>query len=194
VLVQHCLKAYGDPHSLPEQDSQQSTSVERVGPSALAHGPLEEGSTEAALEQSRGRRWTLNLGKVAAFKAHQIFQQGMSRPQGAVWTREAFFLEWEARLPGLYRPDPEVLRGIALKEEIGGEACLRYLPGVTMPLDPTGRLKRLFTVRKKWRFEEMEPYMLPLVPEKKTLEDFLLKHTRSSVEAGEGGGRIYSAR
>lgn len=81
-----------------------------------------------------------------------------------------------------------------MEERVGGEECLRYLPGETMPLDPTERLKKLFGARKKWQFEEIMPYMLPLVPGKKDLEDFLLKHTRSAVAVDGLGGRTYSAK
>jgi len=155
---------------------------------------MQRDQQQSSPQQQRNRTWTLDLAKVARFKAHQIFQQGMNRPQGGVWERDAFFLEWETRLPGSYRPAAALLRGLALEERVGGEECLRYLPGETMPLDPAERLKKLFAVRKKWRLEELMPYMLPLVPGKKDLEDFLLKHTRSAVAVGGVGGRTYSAK
>ncbi len=165
VLVQYCLKAYGTPLD----------------------------ASKAAMQQDT-RQWALDMAKVARFKAHQIFREGMSRPQGEVWVRETFMLEWETRLPGSYRPNETLLQGLALKEVVGGEDCFRYLPAETMPLDPVERLKKLFATRKKWQLDELEHYLLQLVPDKKQLADFLLKNARSSVAVDGQGGRTYSAK
>lgn len=94
-------------------------------------------------------------------QAHQIFRQGLAsgRPQGGVWERAAFLLEWEASLPSTHRPDAAWLRGVALEEKAGGEDRVRYLPADAMPLDPVERLRRLFDARKKWALEDMAPYL-----------------------------------
>lgn len=94
-------------------------------------------------------------------QAHQIFRQGIAggRPQGGVWERAAFLLEWEASLPSTHRPDPAWLQGVCLEEKVGGEDRLRYLPAEAMPLEPVERVKRLFEARKRWGFEEMAPYL-----------------------------------
>ena len=200
MLVHHCLKAYGSPHNGNASATPATAAVAAVAATGAIEGegamssPTPEQQQQLSPLQQKKRTWTLDLSKVARFKAHQIFQQGMSRPQGGVWERGTFFLEWETRLPGSYQPAAELLRGLALEEKVAGQVCLRYLPGETLPLDPAERLKKLFAVRKKWQLEEMMPYMLPLVPGKKDLEDFLLKHTRSAVAMDGVGGRTYSAK
>lgn len=70
-------------------------------------------------------------------------------------------LEWEASLPISMTPDPAWLEGVCLAEKgVGGfEGCLRYLPAEAMPLEPAERVKRLFEARKRWKVEEMGPYM-----------------------------------
>lgn len=77
-----------------------------------------------------------------------------------MWERDSFLLEWEASLPSTHRPDAAWLQGVCLEEKnVAGEACLRYLPAETMPLEPGERVKRLFEARKRWRLEEIAPYM-----------------------------------
>lgn len=169
LLVQHCLKIYGTPAVCQPQ------------------GQDERDAAAAAAT------WKLDLAKVARFKAHQIFRQGMDRPQKDVWTRDTFFLEWEARLPGSYRPEAGLLCGIALTERVGGEACLRYLPAETLPLDPVERLQHLFQARKRWTLDDLKVYMLDVVPSA-SFSDFLLKNARSSTVEGGGNGRMYSAK
>lgn len=109
-------------------------------------------------QQGEGR-FALDIGKIARFKADQIFRDGLGRPQGDVWAKDAFYLEWEASLPSTCRLDPHLLKGIAIAEDIGAEACLRYLPETTLPLDPAVRLKRLFDFRKRWALVDLEPYL-----------------------------------
>ena len=43
--------------------------------------------------------------------------------------------------------------------QVGEEDGYVYLPAEGMPLDPVERLRRLFAARKKWRLEDLAPYL-----------------------------------
>ncbi len=58
--------------------------------------------------------------------------------------------------------DLSMLRGEALREEIGGEDMLRHLPAAAMPADPAARFAALFAVKPRWELPDLEPYLADL--------------------------------
>lgn len=189
ILLSYCLRAYGALNALQQQEPGQEQEQQGPAANAGLFSPASHPQASFALDVAKIARfkvrtvvhcvrvyasWAVDAWRRSRdppyqpnpttdhrAQAHQIFRQGLAggRPQGAVWERAAFLLEWEASLPSTHRPDPSWLRGVALEETVGGEERLRYMPAEAMPLDPVERVKRLFEARRRWAFEEVAPYL-----------------------------------
>lgn len=174
LLLKYCLRAYG---ALNETETPKGGQQRGESAAAALFSPASHPQASFALDVAKIARFKVRPSTSRSRppptpnpqthphqhlqQAHQIFRQGIAsgRPQGPVWERGAFLLEWEASLPSTHRPDPAWLRGVALEESVGGEERLRYLPAEAMPLDPAERVKRLFEARRRWAFEEVAPYL-----------------------------------
>lgn len=55
-----------------------------------------------------------------------------------------------------------MLRGEALKEDVGGEEHLRSFRAAALPADPAARFAALFAARPRWELPDLEPYLADL--------------------------------
>ncbi|EIE26940.1 hypothetical protein COCSUDRAFT_32309 [Coccomyxa subellipsoidea C-169] len=89
--------------------------------------------------------------------------------------------------------DLSMLRGEALREEIGGEDMLRHLPAAAMPTDPAARFAALFAVKPRWELPDLEPYLADLQVPGRSAEFLLLTYARASQDS-PSAPLVYSAR
>jgi len=67
-----------------------------------------------------------------------------------------------------------------------------HFPAGELPQEPTARFNKLFSVRVKWTYAEIEPYICDLATPTQSLNALLLKHARVSTDAR--GQKVYNAR
>ena len=92
-----------------------------------------------------------------------------------------FEYEWKKVIPEGMVPRMELLRGEAVLEAEGGSGVERLSVG-ELPRDAPGRFKRLFSIRPKWEFHILEPYIEDLPGPGETMEMLLLKYARMSQQ------------
>jgi len=173
-VVNHCIHLLSVPSTDPETDAPAPTS------SDVAQFDME---------------------KVAIALAHELFTRNSTQR----WPRDAFCTEWHLKMPGVgpqFEPSVELLlqHGVALSTisndtNDSGESQpqLRYFPESKLPLESKLRFEKLFAVRNKWRHDDLEPYVAPLVVlEGKSLAELLLKHT--VVTKDEDATQWYQSR
>ncbi len=121
--------------------------------------------------------------------------------QTAPWEQNKFMETWHNLMPGvgaMYEPSLNALKGIAittkdispmeLEESAQGAApdeeetilYLKYFPIQGLPTTQDGRFKALFKERERWKFEDLEPYLIDLVDKSyfKTTKELLAAFTR----------------
>eukprot|EP00611_Tribonema_gayanum_P002395 TRINITY_DN11770_c0_g1_i1.p1 TRINITY_DN11770_c0_g1~~TRINITY_DN11770_c0_g1_i1.p1 ORF type:complete len:450 (-),score=90.08 TRINITY_DN11770_c0_g1_i1:7-1185(-) len=177
IVARHCLALLATPHAVDDEDSNSSSSRPPAMTAVTA----------------------LDVSKVNAFVAHQLFQQRrVNEAYGnKPWPRKDFLEDWAANVPGVEPPDETLLRGIALLEVAADGAvrteCYRYVPAINLPVDPKERLNKLFRIKTKWPLDELVPYLEPLCGPGLKVADLLVKHLRLSTDPVTGA-QLYSAR
>ena len=68
---------------------------------------------------------------------------------------------------------------------------LRYFPSADLPVDPAARFSDLFLTRKKWKGEEISPFLSDIAVNSKERDKLLLKYCRTVTEPD---GVRYTAR
>ena len=113
----------------------------------------------------------LDPALISAFRAHSIFHMN------PIIAKNDFLNKWIPLL-GSILPDQKILRGICVCLVVNNTEVLRYMPSLSLPPVPHARFKFLFDVKPKWRFEEIQPYVLDLLAPAQTTEQLILKYSR----------------
>ena len=137
--------------------------------------------------------------EVAKLAAHNVFLRSSSSNG---WRESEFTEAWNMRMPSIpkYKPDVELLRGIALsdlKADGDGEnyKVWQYFPEVSLPLVPSLRVKSMFAMCNEWTLNDAIPYLRKFtsyegasdVDVESEVEDLLQKHAKA-VRNGDGAG------
>jgi sister chromatid cohesion protein DCC1 len=73
----------------------------------------------------------------------------------------------------------------------GDNLTLKYFPASDLPVDPAARFSDLFLTRKKWKGEDISPFLSDIAVNSKERDKLLLKYCRTVTESG---GVRYTAR
>lgn len=89
--------------------------------------------------------------------------------------------------------DLSLLSGDVLLQE-GGSAGpgVLFLPAASLSAITAMRFRQLFSLRAKWRLQDLEPFIAPVANPASPVADLLLTYTRSSQQPD--GSRLFSAR
>ena len=89
--------------------------------------------------------------------------------------------------------DLSLLSGEVLLQE-GGSAGpgVLLLPAASLSAITATRFRQLFSLRAKWRLQDLEPFIAPVANPASPVADLLLTYTRSSQQPD--GSRLFSAR
>ncbi|KJA30199.1 hypothetical protein HYPSUDRAFT_125678 [Hypholoma sublateritium FD-334 SS-4] len=68
---------------------------------------------------------------------------------------------------------------------------LRYFPSADLPVDPAARFSDLFLTRKRWKAEQISPFLSDIAVNSKERDKLLLKYCRTVTE---GRNVLYTAR
>lgn len=137
----------------------------------------------------------LSVDYIARILAHYIFNL-----QTAPWEQKKFIETWHNLMPGvggMYEPKLDVLQGISvtvsevspmetnesaqvLVDEKEPVLYQKYFPIQSLPTTQEGRFKALFKERKRWKFDDLEPYLEDLVENSsfKTTQELLVVFAR----------------
>eukprot|EP00953_Heterococcus_sp_UTEX-ZZ885_P030777 16231-Heterococcus_DN1.PRE.4 len=191
LVAKHCLNLLS---KSPDSSSISSSSTSSSSSSSSSSTTLPE-------------HIALDMTKVYAFKAHQLFLQRKLAAAAAsdatltatssakLWPKADFLEAWSTAVPGLDVPHERILRGIALETagDKAGTICYRYVPSLSLPIDPRERLVKLFAIKPKWPLSELQPYIEPLCGPGVKVSDLLIKYTRMSTDTATGA-QLYSTR
>lgn len=72
------------------------------------------------------------------------------------------------------------------------EATVMYFPASDLPLDPASRFSELFSVKPRWRMDEIAPFLQDLAVDSKKRDALTLKFTRKFKD--DDGQTCYTAR
>ncbi|KAJ3171919.1 Sister chromatid cohesion protein DCC1 [Geranomyces variabilis] len=145
-----------------------------------------------------GRR-AINEGKVARFFGETLLQNAESRKTPL----STFLTTWSSALPPplslLTSPPSAALAHIAglylLSDTTTPTPSIIYFPKRALPPDAKPRFEALFRMRRRWKRDEMLPYIDDLAPTEKKLDAILLKFARTSKDSpADGGGTVYTSR
>jgi sister chromatid cohesion protein DCC1 len=107
----------------------------------------------------------------------------------------AFETKWQNVVPDFFQPRMEMLSGLAIIEQVGSKILVHALLEERLPQDIESRVKLLFQKKSNWTLEELEPYLLPVVPDVMKIEHILRKHCRPLKTIHSlGGGMKFSVR
>lgn len=77
-------------------------------------------------------------------------------------------------------------------KKIGGGDAILYFPISSLPSDPASRFNELFSVKARWRVDEIAPFLQGLAADPKKRDALTLKFTRKVK--GDDGQMYYVAR
>eukprot|EP00252_Welwitschia_mirabilis_P000400 TRINITY_DN10409_c0_g1_i2.p1 TRINITY_DN10409_c0_g1~~TRINITY_DN10409_c0_g1_i2.p1 ORF type:complete len:104 (+),score=19.14 TRINITY_DN10409_c0_g1_i2:122-433(+) len=100
---------------------------------------------------------------------------------------------WLQTLPPGLTAHQEMLRGEALFEQLGPDIWLRPFPASSLPVTPAERFRVLFKERRRWTWEDLEPYVRDLKVPGMSVEALLIKYTRRTQPTADSPP-IFSAR
>ncbi|KAI9922018.1 hypothetical protein PsorP6_000057 [Peronosclerospora sorghi] len=153
-------------------------------------------------------RCTLDPINVATFRALSLFEEQADETSfqaqhehvvvnpDAGWALDQFLDKWKLRVPEGVTVNLDMLRGLVLvKPPKGGNEPRRivYFPEQALSPEPKQPFDQLFAMQEKWTFEQLEPYIRPLVTPNRTQASLLLKYTRSS-RPSKSTEKLYSRR
>ena len=69
---------------------------------------------------------------------------------------------------------------------------LTYFPISSLPLEPAARFSDLFSVKQRWKVDEIQPFLADLAVDQKKRDALTLKYTRKIK--GDDGQNYYAAR
>lgn len=69
---------------------------------------------------------------------------------------------------------------------------LTYFPISSLPLEPAARFSELFSVKQRWKVDEIQPFLSDLAVDQKKRDALTLKFTRKVK--GDDGQNYYAAR
>jgi sister chromatid cohesion protein DCC1 len=64
------------------------------------------------------------------------------------------------------------------------EEKIKYYPRSALPLDSVARFGALFSIRERWKAEEIEPFLTDIAIDSKERDKLLLKYGRALTDAG----------
>eukprot|EP00743_Colponemidia_sp_Colp-15_P007026 GILK01007582.1.p1 GENE.GILK01007582.1~~GILK01007582.1.p1 ORF type:complete len:397 (+),score=66.09 GILK01007582.1:45-1193(+) len=94
---------------------------------------------------------------------------------------DEFMQVWRRMCKDLIEPQLSMLRGVALVYSSGVEQFVKSFLVSSLPQNPRERFAQIFAARQKWTLEDLQPYIMDIIPPNMTAAQFLLKHTRTSV-------------
>jgi hypothetical protein len=108
--------------------------------------------------------------KIATFVAKILFLE-----QGT-WKANEFVEKWHSRIPGVgseYQPDVSILKGLCIvkqsldkkekEDEEKDEPALLYFPQESLPTQCSARFHKLFHLQTKWKWDDLEAYLAPML-------------------------------
>uniref|UniRef100_UPI00358EC280 sister chromatid cohesion protein DCC1 n=1 Tax=Myxine glutinosa TaxID=7769 RepID=UPI00358EC280 len=102
-----------------------------------------------------------------------------------------FMTVWSQSVPEGMHTDLVQLEGLVLVDRESLPPVISLMRITDLPEDVNERFNRLFTLRSRWREDDIVPYIRDLCGEKQTVAALLTKHTRCSVHRGV---KMYGAR
>ncbi|XP_078491363.1 sister chromatid cohesion protein DCC1-like [Ciona intestinalis] len=91
------------------------------------------------------------------------------------------FLEvWKSSVPGGMVANEKYLLGLALIDKTSHPHTVKLFKVDQLPIDMQQRFNSLFTVKEKWTFEQIEPYIEDICVKGQTVSAMLTKYARSS--------------
>ena len=100
---------------------------------------------------------SLDTGKICRHYARSILRKSPK------WKLKALMDQWVSRVPVGMEPTTEMLEGLVLKEATGADEELIYLPIDSLPGNAKKRFEILFSYRKKFKEEDLKPYLKGIV-------------------------------
>ncbi|GKY98390.1 hypothetical protein MPSEU_000796500 [Mayamaea pseudoterrestris] len=131
----------------------------------------------------------IDVSKVAAIVARQLLQR-----QTQPWEQSLFVDRWQAELPGVgleYQVSTLMLGGIAIEvPTLNGDreaSYWQYFPADALPRDPSCGFASIFSIKSKWQFDEIQPYLDKWSDGAGcTHGDLLLQFTKITTEEKDG--------
>eukprot|EP01125_Pyxidicula_operculata_P018320 TRINITY_DN6500_c0_g1_i1.p2 TRINITY_DN6500_c0_g1~~TRINITY_DN6500_c0_g1_i1.p2 ORF type:complete len:105 (+),score=28.24 TRINITY_DN6500_c0_g1_i1:788-1102(+) len=85
---------------------------------------------------------------------------------------------WKESLKDDFKNDISWLEGLAVVEQsIDGSKKISWYPISNLPTEIPSRIDALFTKMRRWKLNEITPYLTDLVPSNSSLDQILLQHT-----------------
>ncbi|XP_019854496.1 PREDICTED: sister chromatid cohesion protein DCC1-like [Amphimedon queenslandica] len=131
------------------------------------------------------KRYGLEEDKVCQFCAELFLRQS------GKFNYEEFMESWPSSVPLGMTTSLDQLKSLALTDLNSVPAVIWYFPATDLPEDPAARFSKLFSVKEKWAYDEMHPYISDLESPGQSLNGLLLKYSRVSVSQGK---KTYSAK
>ncbi|KAJ3158272.1 Sister chromatid cohesion protein DCC1 [Geranomyces michiganensis] len=149
------------------------------------------------VENPDGRR-AIDEGKIARFFGEGLLQNAESRktPLATFLTTWASALPPPVTLPASPHAALAYIAGLyLLNDTTTPNPSIMYFPKRALPPDAKPRFEALFRMRRRWKRDEMLPYIDDLAPTEKKLDAILLKFARTSKDPpAEGGATVYTSR
>ncbi|PNW72477.1 hypothetical protein CHLRE_16g684155v5 [Chlamydomonas reinhardtii] len=202
AVVAHCLGVYGS-RVLEEQGDKEQGDKEQ--------GDKEQGDTgrQAASTSGAGGSvagvWALDATKVCIHFAHKVLSSGsngggsgglgLALGSGRSMGLQEFLALWGRAVPEALQPQLglDLLRAETLVEGTGSEARISSFPSAALPSDPAQRFSLLFTVRPRWAWTDLEPFLAGIKVPGQSAEAVLLRFARAS-QATPDSPLMYTAR
>ncbi|KAF8205052.1 sister chromatid cohesion protein Dcc1 [Pholiota molesta] len=137
-------------------------------------------------------RWKMDVGSVVRELGLGILRNHRHDPisQGDL------LLRWKTQVGDTFESLVSIglLEGNYIESETinyGDNLTLKYFPASDLPVDPAARFSDLFLTRKKWKGEDISPFLSDIAVNSKERDKLLLKYCRTVTESG---GVRYTAR
>jgi len=131
-------------------------------------------------------KWKINVQAVAKEMGLSILREHRHEPIA----RDALLGKWKSSVGDTFESavSLDLLLGnyVTLNEAgvPGGDRPLIYFPVSALPVDPVARFADLFLLRPRWKGDEILPFLNDIAVNTKDRDKLLLKHCRSTIEAG----------
>lgn len=131
---------------------------------------------------------TFNMKKFNALLARTILNK---QPNG--WLLSTLTSAMRKSVPEGFVVSDSDLEGLVAMEESGKtDFKLTLLPSDTLSHNPKIRLAKLFSIKPKWTFAQIKPYLQDLLTHDADESKILVQHTRSTNMPD--GSKLYSSR
>ncbi|KAJ5079799.1 sister chromatid cohesion protein dcc1-related [Anaeramoeba ignava] len=159
----------------------------------IQHGLESLSKTPRSLVSKNQDIYSLDSEKICQFRAKQLFQKQKK------WVVDKFMDEWEEIVPFGISPNLSMLKKFIIYENMEDTESIdntnlnsiRYIDLDQLSHIVEERFEQLFTIKKEWGGEEIQPFLDQIIGPNQTLESLLLKNSRKCKTLDQ---RIYYCR